>query len=72
MFKNLSIRHVPTLFVAAATTFGGFMPFFNAEYAIEKFGLPKRIARVKEAQAIMVLSSARVTTISATIFTLYI
>jgi len=71
MFETLSVRHVPTLFVAVATTFGGFMPFFNAEYAIEEFGLPKRIARVKEAQAIMVLSSARITAIGAAMFTFY-
>lgn len=71
MFENFSIKHFPTLFVAVATIFGGFVPFFNAEYAIEEFGLPKRIARVKEAQAIMVLSSARITAIDAAMFIFY-
>jgi hypothetical protein len=49
MFANFSLRHIPTLFVATTTTFGGAMPFYNAEYAIKKFGLPERIAVSREA-----------------------
>jgi hypothetical protein len=44
MFANFALRHVPPLLVATALTFGGLMPFFNAEDAILEFGLPKRIA----------------------------
>jgi hypothetical protein len=42
MLAHFSLRHIPTLFAAAATTFGGVIHFFNAEYAICEFGLPQR------------------------------
>ena len=71
MFENFSVRHIPSLFIAAATTFGGLVAFFDAEYAIEGFGLPRRIACSKEAQAVMILSSTRTTAIGATIFAFY-
>ncbi|KAJ6499806.1 hypothetical protein DFH09DRAFT_945135, partial [Mycena vulgaris] len=65
--------HIPSLFVATATTFGGLMPFFNAEHAILEFGLPLRIAASKPAhwQSIMILSSARITAIGLVIFLFY-
>ncbi|ERF77032.1 hypothetical protein EPUS_07938 [Endocarpon pusillum Z07020] len=69
MFTNFTLRHVPPLFVATALTFGGLMPFFNAEYAILEFGLPERIASSKAAQSIMIISSARITAIGLSIFT---
>jgi len=47
------------------------MPFFNAEYAILEFGLPKRIAISKPAQSVMILSSARITTLGLALFTFY-
>lgn len=47
------------------------MPFFNAEYAIREFGLPQRIAMSKQAQSIMVTSSARITAIGLALFTFY-
>lgn len=71
MFAYFALRHVPPLFVATATTFGGLMPFFNAEYAIREFGLPQRIAMSKQAQSIMVTSSARITAIGLALFTFY-
>jgi hypothetical protein len=71
MLDHFTARHIPTLFVGIATTFGGLMPFFNARYAIEEFGLPKRIAVSKEAQSIMILSSARVTAVGASILVFY-
>jgi hypothetical protein len=49
MFNNFAFRHVPPLFVATALTFGGLMPFFDAEAAILEFGLPKQIAISKPA-----------------------
>ncbi|KAK2736780.1 hypothetical protein FQN57_000552 [Myotisia sp. PD_48] len=65
------MRHLPPLLVATATTFGGLMPYFNAESAILEFGLPQRIAISKPAQAIMITSSARITTIGLVLFTFY-
>ncbi len=47
------------------------MPFFNAEYAIQEFGLPKRVAISKPAQSIMIVSSARITAIGLALFTFY-
>jgi len=47
------------------------MPFYNAEYAIEELGLPKRIAVSKEAHPIMILSSARLTALGALMFVFY-
>jgi len=71
MFENFTLWHIPPLLVATALTFGGTMPFFNAEYAILEFGLPKRIAISKPAQSIMILSSARITAIGLALFTFY-
>lgn len=72
MLDHFSLFHVLPLFVAAATTFGGLMPFFNAEYAILEFGLPHRIASSKPAQSVMILSSARITAIGMCLFAFYV
>ena len=71
MLANFALRHIPSLLVATATTFGGLMPFFNAEYAILEFGLPQRIAISKPAQSIMIVSSARIAAIGLALFTFY-
>ncbi|KAF2874768.1 hypothetical protein BDV95DRAFT_486310 [Massariosphaeria phaeospora] len=71
MFDQFTWTHIPALFVATATTFGGLLPFFSAKRAIEGFGLPKRFAVSKEAQPIMVFCSARITTIGAIMFAFY-
>ncbi|CAG8950225.1 hypothetical protein HYFRA_00008463 [Hymenoscyphus fraxineus] len=71
MLSHFTLRHIPTLFVATATTFGGLMPFFNAEAAILEFGLPKRIAISQPAQSVMILSSGRITTLGLAIFVFY-
>jgi hypothetical protein len=70
--SSFTIRHIPPLLIATATTFGGFWPFFNAESAILEFGLPQSIAKSKPAQAVMVVCSARTTVIGASIFTFYL
>ncbi|PMD57381.1 uncharacterized protein K444DRAFT_654349 [Hyaloscypha bicolor E] len=57
MHSHFSLRHIPTLFASAATTFGGVIHFFNAEYAIS--------------QAVMVIGMARITAIGIAIFTVY-
>lgn len=71
MFDHFTLRHIPTLFVATATTFGGLIPFFNPAAAIRDFGLPERFAVSQEAGAVMVLSSARITAIGATMLAFY-
>lgn len=71
MASQFTFAHIPTLFVAAATTFGGLIPIFNAEYAILEFGLPPRIASSNPAQSIMILSSARISTLGLALFVFY-
>ncbi|EQL31866.1 hypothetical protein RJZ56_001078 [Blastomyces dermatitidis] len=71
MLSHFTPRHTPALLVASATTFGGLLPFFNAEYAIKEFGLPQRIAVSKQAQSVMVTQSARTTAIGITLLTFY-
>jgi hypothetical protein len=71
MSARFGLRHSPPPFAAAATTFGGVIPFFNAEYAICEFGLPQRRAISKPAQAVMVIGMARITAIRRAIFTFY-
>lgn len=71
MSLNFGLLHVPPLLVATALTFGGLIPFFNAEYAILEFGLPSRVAISKPAQSIMIVSSARITAIGLALFTFY-
>ena len=68
---NFALLHIPPLLVAAALTFGGLIPFFNAEYAILEFGLPSRVAISKPAQSIMIVSSARITAIGLALLTFY-
>lgn len=68
---RFTIRHIPPLFCATAATFGGFVPLFNAEYAIRGMGLPQRISVSKPAQAIMIIGMARITAIGLALFTFY-
>ncbi|KAF1845536.1 uncharacterized protein K460DRAFT_366403 [Cucurbitaria berberidis CBS 394.84] len=68
----IAVNHIPTLFVAAALTFGGMVPIFNAEYAIREMGIPQRIAKSKEAQTIMILGMGRTTTIGLALWTFYL
>ena len=62
------LRRVPVLLLASSITFGGFIPFWDAEYAIRLFGLPGRIAVSPTAQSVMILSSARISAIGMAIF----
>ncbi|EEQ30555.1 hypothetical protein McanMca71_000741 [Microsporum canis] len=71
MFDNFTAWHIPPLFVATATTFGGLMPFWNAAHAIGEFGLPNRIAISKEAQAVMITASGRTSALGLALFAFY-
>jgi hypothetical protein len=72
MLDHFSITHLPPIFVATATTFGGLLPFFKPEYAIQEFGLPQRIAISKPAQSVMVVASARITAIGLSLWAFYL
>ena len=71
MSTTFALHHVPPLLVATALTFGGLIPLVNAEYAIQKVGLPQRIAGSTPAHPIMILCSARITAIGLALFTFY-
>ncbi|KAL8669610.1 MAG: hypothetical protein Q9168_005806 [Polycauliona sp. 1 TL-2023] len=72
MSADFALRHMPPLLVATALTFDGLIPFFNPEYAILEFSLPKHIAVSKPAQSVMIVSSARITAIGIALFTFYL
>ena len=69
---SLLVRHFPPLLIATTFTFGGLMPLWNAEGAILEFGLPMRIAMNPSAQAVMKVSSARVTAIGLALWAFYL
>jgi Domain of unknown function (DUF4267) len=71
MFSQFTSRHIPPLFIATATTFGGLWPFIHAESAMMEFGFPQRVAISRPAQAVMVVSSARTTTLGLALFMFY-
>ncbi|KAL0567218.1 hypothetical protein V5O48_014776 [Marasmius crinis-equi] len=71
MLSHFSPWHIPPLFIATTTTFGGLWPFFNARAATLEFGLPPRVANSPEAQSVMICCSGRTTVIGALIFAFY-
>ncbi|KAB8073003.1 hypothetical protein BDV29DRAFT_158025 [Aspergillus leporis] len=71
MLDHFTFRHSLPLSVATTTTFGGLIPFFDAEYAIRAFGLPQRVAISKPAQSVMITGTARTTAIGLALFTFY-
>lgn len=71
MFENFHLTHIPVLFVASATTFGGLWPFFDARGATAEMGLPRRFGDSPEARAVFTLCSARTTALGLVLFTLY-
>ncbi|KAJ5678711.1 hypothetical protein N7462_006955 [Penicillium macrosclerotiorum] len=71
MLSHFCLRHIPPLFVATTTTFGGLLPFFDAEYAIRAFGLPRHVASSRSAQSVMLTSAARISAIGYALFLFY-
>ncbi|KAH6609099.1 hypothetical protein Trco_002445 [Trichoderma cornu-damae] len=71
MFDHFELRHIVPLFVASATTFGGLWPFWSPKSAMLDFGLPERIASSPTAHPVMVLCSARTTTLGLLMFIFY-
>ncbi|KAK5991834.1 hypothetical protein PT974_05220 [Cladobotryum mycophilum] len=71
MLDHFVVRHIPPLFVASATTFGGLWPFWSPRDAMLEFGLPERIANSPAAHPVMVLCSARSTTLGVLMLVFY-
>lgn len=71
MFEQFELRHIPALFTATVTTFGGMWSFLDARAAMLEFGLPDRIASTPAAAAVMHLNNARTSVFGMCMFTLY-
>ncbi|KAM7189341.1 hypothetical protein V8F33_010120 [Rhypophila sp. PSN 637] len=66
-----SLRHIPALFQASTTTFGGIWPLFNARGAILEFGFPERVAGEPATHPIMAIGMARTTVLGLLLFLFY-
>lgn len=71
MLEHFEWRHVPVLFTATTTTFGGMWSFFDPRAAMLAFGLPDRIAATPAAAAIMHINNARTTVLGMCLYALY-
>ncbi|KAF4548416.1 Hypothetical protein D9617_28g065220 [Elsinoe fawcettii] len=71
LFSHYQHRHIPALLLAATITIGGTMPLYNPERAILTFGLPQRIASVRETWPVMASGSARVSAMGLGIWAMY-
>ncbi|KAK4032421.1 hypothetical protein C8A01DRAFT_20506 [Parachaetomium inaequale] len=71
MFDHFRLTHIPSLFVATATTFGGMWPFFDAPAATADMGLPRRFSESKETRAVFQLCSGRTTALGLLAFAFY-
>ncbi|KAK7981353.1 hypothetical protein PG996_009041 [Apiospora saccharicola] len=71
MFEHFEPRHIPALFTATVMTFGGLWTFFDPHGSMLEFGLPERVARTREAAAVMHINNARTTTIGMCMYALY-
>jgi hypothetical protein len=72
MFENFELRHIPPLFIATTTTFGGMMPLWNPEKALLTFGFPPRIATSKTAHPVHTVGSSRISATGIAIWALYL
>ncbi|KAK4148593.1 hypothetical protein C8A00DRAFT_38832 [Chaetomidium leptoderma] len=71
MFEHFQLTHIPVLFVATATTFGGMWPLFDAKGATAEMGLPRRFSESQENRSMFTLCSGRTTTLGLILFTFY-
>ncbi|KAI1098280.1 hypothetical protein F4804DRAFT_132007 [Jackrogersella minutella] len=71
MFEHFKLRHIPPLFVACSTIFGGLWPIFNAKAAMLEFGFPEYIANSSPAYPVMVSQSIRTSAMGLIMFTFY-
>jgi hypothetical protein len=71
MFEHFRLTHIPMLFIASTTTFGGLWPFFNVRGATAAMGLPQRFSDSKEARTVFTLCSGRTTALGLILFALY-
>lgn len=72
MFEHFSSYHIPPLFVATTTTFGGLWPFFKPRDVMVEFGFPVYIAETRATHPVMMTSSARTSALGALIYVFYL
>jgi hypothetical protein len=72
MLPSFNPWHIPALFVATATTFGGLWPIWNPRGAMLEFGFPPSVADDTATHPVMVTASARTTALGALMFVFYI
>ncbi|KAI1402481.1 hypothetical protein F4819DRAFT_280192 [Hypoxylon fuscum] len=71
MFEHFKLRHIPPLFVACATSFGGLWPLFDPKAALLEFGFPSFIAESPPVYPVMVTQSIRTSTLGLIMLTFY-
>ncbi|KAI2463818.1 hypothetical protein F4781DRAFT_104256 [Annulohypoxylon bovei var. microspora] len=71
MFEYFNPRHIPPLFVACSTTFGGLWPLFNSRAAMLEFGFPAHIANSPPTYPVMVSQSIRTSALGLLMLTFY-
>ncbi|KAI0016042.1 hypothetical protein F4780DRAFT_714981 [Xylariomycetidae sp. FL0641] len=73
MFDDFAPRHLPLLFAATTTTFGGMWSLWDAPAAMRAFGLPERVAAAAAAAApVMNINNARTTALGLCMWTFYL
>ena len=72
MATGFSPRHIPALFIATTTTFGGALyPLASAAGSLREFGFPPRVQKSKEAQSVMIIGSARTACLGMLLYIFY-
>lgn len=71
MFETFALRHIPALFIATTTTFGGMWPLFDARGAMLEFGFPARIANTPACAPVMVMGTVRTSIIGMLLYIFY-
>ncbi|KAI1411795.1 hypothetical protein F5Y13DRAFT_51246 [Hypoxylon sp. FL1857] len=71
MFEHFKLRHIPPLFVACSTAFGGLWPIFDAKAAMLEFGFPEYIANSPLTYPVMVSQSIRTSTLGLIMLIFY-
>jgi hypothetical protein len=67
----VTLRHVPALFGATTTTFGGMVSIFYPRSTMLSFGLPAHIADIDATWPVWVIGQAHTTVIGILIFIFY-
>ncbi|KAI1851410.1 hypothetical protein JX265_000356 [Neoarthrinium moseri] len=71
MFEHFQLRHIPALFAATTTTFGGLWPLFDPRGSLHEFGFTSRIADSPAAAPVMIIGCARTSILGILMFYYY-